>query len=268
MRMVEDDVDTPRVTGLRNPDAVAVIVGISKYENVNVPQVDYARRDAEAIKAYLVKTLGYDDGRIITLYDEGAGLDKLQSAFRTKIRNMVVPGKSDVFVYYSGHGVPDVNSKEAYLVPYGFDPDDVENTGYIVKDLYQQLGKLRARSVTVAMDSCFSGSSEKGAIIKNISPVFLRVTNPIFEVKNSALFTASSSTQVSSWYHNKKHGLFTYYFLQGLRGKADADKDGRITVKELEEYVVKNVTTQAAKMNRKQTPEVMGDRDRVVVKLN
>lgn len=90
----------------------------------------------------------------------------------------------------------------------------------------------------------------------------------MFEVKNSALFTASSSTQVSSWYHNKKHGLFTYYFLQGLRGKADADKDGRITVKELEEYVVKNVTTQAAKMNRKQTPEVMGDRDRVVVKLN
>jgi len=268
MRMVEDDVDTPRVTGLRNPDAVAVIVGISKYENVNVPQVDYARRDAEAIKAYLVKTLGYDDGRIITLYDEGAGLDKLQSAFRTKIRNMVVPGKSDVFVYYSGHGVPDVNSKEAYLVPYGFDPDDVENTGYIVKDLYQQLGKLRARSVTVAMDSCFSGSSEKGAIIKNISPVFLRVTNPIFEVKNSALFTASSSTQVSSWYHNKKHGLFTYYFLQGLRGKADADKDGRITVKELEEYVVKNVTVQAEKMNRRQTPEVVGDRDRVVVKLN
>ena len=267
-RRGDDDTDSPPITGLRNPDAVAVVVGISKYENGNVPVVDYARRDAETVRAYLVKTLGYDDRRIIMLYDGGAGLDKMQSAFRTRIRSMVVPDKSDVFVYYSGHGVPDVKSKEPYLVPYGFDPTDIENTGYPVKDLYQHLGKLRARSVTVVLESCFSGSSERGAIIKDISPVFLNVVNPIFEVKNSALFTASSSTQVSSWYHNKKHGLFTYYFLQGLRGKADADKDGRVTVRELEEYVVGNVATQAAKMNRRQTPEVTGDPDRVIVKFN
>lgn len=267
-RLAEEDVDTPLVTGLRNSDAVAVVVGISKYENSRVPKADFARRDAETVKAYLVKTFGYDDKRCITLYDDEAQLDKLQSAFRAKIRNMIVPGKSDVFIYYSGHGVPDMNSKEPYLAPYGFDPGDVENTGYILKDLYQQLGKLQARSITVAIDSCYSGSSENGAIIKDISPVFLRVTNPVFEVRNSALFTAAASMQEASWYRSKKHGLFTYYFLQGLQGNADADKDGRVTVKELEEHVVKNVTAQALKMNRQQIPEVVGDRDRVVVKLN
>lgn len=265
-RIAEDDVDTPPITNIRNPDAMAVVIGISKYENRDIPSVDYARRDAMTMKEYLIRTLGFDEKRIIEAYNEGARLDKLNSIFRTKLKNMVIPNKSDVFIFYSGHGVPDVNTKEAYFVPYGFDPGDVENTGYILKDLYQQLVKINAKSVTVVIDACFSGSSEKGSIIKDISPVFLDVSNPMLKVKNGVIFTASSSKQVSSWYHKKQHGLFTYYYLQGLRGKADTDNDGKVTVNELGEYVKRNVSEQARFLNREQTPDVIGDKDTVVVR--
>lgn len=265
-RLAEEDVDTPLITGIREPDAVAVVMGISRYENKDVPHVDYARRDATTVKEYLVRTLGFDAKRIVELYDEGATLDKLNSVFRTKLRNLVVPGKSDVFVFYSGHGVPDVNKKEPYLAPYGLDPADVENTGYVLKDLYEQLAKVDAKSVTVAIDSCFSGSSEGGAIIKDISPVFLDVSNPMLKVKNGVVFTASSSKEVSSWYHKKQHGLFTYFFLQGLRGRADKDNDGQVTVNELEDYVKNNVTEQARQLNRVQTPEVTGAKEKVLVR--
>ena len=265
-RLADEDVDTPPVTGIREPDAVAVVIGISRYENKDVPQVDYARRDAATVKDYLIRTLGFDAKRIVDLYDEEVTLPKLNSVFRTKLKNMVVPRKSDVFVFYSGHGVPDVNKKEPYLVPYGFDPSDVENTGFVLKDLYEQLARIDAKSVTVAIDSCFSGSSEGGAIIKDISPVFLDVSNPMLKVKNGVIFTASSSKQVSSWYHKKQHGLFTYFFLQGMRGRADSDNDGQVTVKELEDYVKRNVTEQANLLNRVQTPEVTGVKDKVLVR--
>lgn len=265
-RLAEEDVDVPPITGIKEPDAVAVVIGISRYENKDVPRVNYARRDAATVKEYLVRTLGFDEKRILDLYDEEATLSRLNSVFRTKLKNMIVPGKSDVFVFYSGHGVPDVNKKEPYLAPYGLDPADVENTGYVLKDLYEQLARIDAKSVTVAIDSCFSGSSEGGAIIKDISPVFLDVSNPMLKVKNGVIFTASSSTEVSSWYHKKQHGLFTYFFLNGLRGKADKDNDGQVTVQELGEYVKRNVTEQARQLNRVQTPEVTGGKDKVLLK--
>jgi len=37
------------------------------------------------------------------------------------------------------------------------------------------------------------------------------------------------------------HGVFTYYLLEGLRGKADLDGDGIITVDEAYNYVSKKV---------------------------
>jgi len=266
IRVAEPDVDKAPVTAMRNPDAVAVIVGVSKYEKL--PPVNYARRDAEAIKSYLSKTLGYDERRIITLLDNDATLGRIQSSFRTRIKSMIAPGKSDIFVYYSGHGVPDVNSTEPYLAPYGLDTYDIANTGYPLKDLYQQLADSKARSVTTVIDACFSGSSENGTIIKDISPALLRIRNPIFGIQNGTLLTASSSTQVSNWLHSKKHGLFTYYFLLGLHGKADSDRNGSITIREIADYVRDNVRAQALKMNRTQTPEIIGETERIIVKIN
>ncbi|MBI3755376.1 MAG: hypothetical protein HY265_04345 [Deltaproteobacteria bacterium] len=81
------------------------------------------------------------------------------------------------------------------------------------------------------------------------------------------VFTSSAGKQISSWYREKQHGLFTYYFLQGIRGKADANNDGKVTVKEMDAYLGKNVSEQARVLhNREQTPEVAGDKDAVVAR--
>ncbi|MBI4691495.1 MAG: hypothetical protein HY754_14690, partial [Nitrospirae bacterium] len=122
--------------------------------------------------------------------------------------------------------------------------------------------------VTVVIDACFSGKSEgETPVIKSASPVFFDISNPLLTIKNGTVITSSSGKQISSWYHNKQHGLFTYYFLQGLKGKADADNDGTITVGELEKHLTKNVSEQAKVLyNREQTPEVAGNKDMVVVK--
>jgi len=267
-RTIEDDVDSPPVTtGMRNLDAVAVIIGISKYKQM--PSVDYARRDAETVRKYLVRTLGYDEARILTLLDEEADRTSLVTALYNKLGKRIAlsPGKSDVFIYYSGHGMPDVDSegaaKDAYLAPYDFDSEFTKETGIPLKELYAKMEKLGARSVTIAMDACFSGTTENGTLIKGISAV-LEVSNPLLRTKNGLVFSASSGKEVSRWYEAKRHGYFTYYFLKGLSGKADANGDGEITKKELEEYISKNVAEQT---QFKQNPTATGLPGQVVVRL-
>jgi len=261
---VDVDVNIP-VTKTQNRDAVALIIGISKYKNPDVPSVDYAKHGATIMKEYLISTLGYNEKRILYADDENAGLADFKKLFQ-KLSNMVKAGKSDVFVYYNGHGAPDTKTNEAFFVPYDCDPTYANETGYPVADFYNQLGKLPAKSITVVIDACFSGSSPKGMLIKGVSPALLRVNNPIEAMENGVVFSSSSENQLSNWYPEKKHGLFTYYFLKALQGEADANKDGILTVEEVQKYLMDNIPDKAREQNHEQTPQVLGDKSKVLVR--
>ena len=77
--------------------------------------------------------------------------------------------------------------------------------------------------------------------------------------KNGILFSAATGDQVSHWYPEKKHGLFTYFFLKGLKGDADDNYDREISIKELAKYIKENVTYMARRLGgRDQTPQVIG----------
>lgn len=266
-RATEEDIDTPKFIGPRNPNAVAVVIGISKFKN-DIPPIAYARRDAETMKQYLLTTLGYREKNIQTFYDEEATVTELKSYFSSKMRSKIKQGVSDVFVFYSGHGTPDTNTQEPYFVPYNFDQSDPVNTGLAANDLYKQLGELGAKSVTIVLDSCFSGKSSDGKqLITGVSAGLLKSKDPFFGVKHGVLLTAATKEQPASWYEKKQHGLFTYYFLQGLQGAADYNKDGVITVEELSAFTRNKVSEQALSMyNREQTPEVKGDGAAVMVR--
>jgi hypothetical protein len=262
---VDVDLNIP-TTKVKNPDAVALVIGISRYKNPNVPTVDYAKHGATMMREYLVNTLGYNEKRIIYADDENAGKNDF-SIMMKKLSNMVKAGKSDVFVYYNGHGAPDTKSNEAFFVPYDCDPEYANESGYPVAEFYNQIGKLPARSITVVLDACFSGSTPKGLLFKGVSPALLKVKNPIAAMQNGVVFSSSTENQLSNWYPEKKHGLFTYFFLKGLQGAADANHDGQITAEELENYLNENVPEKAREQNREQTPQMVGDKDRVIVKF-
>lgn len=257
------------VTHQKNPDAVAVVIDISRYQNTDVPTVDYGMRGATIMKEYLVKSLGYDSRRIIEAYDNEASLSAFKRIFEEQLRNYIKPGKSDVFIYYNGHGAPDPETKEAFFVPYDCNPTYAKSTGYPLKEFYSQLAKLPAKSITVVLDACFSGSSPKGALLKQVSPVFISVEEPIMAIENGLLFASSTGQQLSNWYPEKKHGLFTYYFLKALQGDADINKDKQLTVEEIEQYLLNNVPEQARYLNnREQTPQVVGkDKQKILVKF-
>jgi hypothetical protein len=264
------DLSIPQMQN-NNPNAIAVIIGNTNYSNT--AKVDFALNDAKLMKEYLIKTLGYKEGNI--LYNEDISLDKFNTLFGTKgnargrLANLIKQGISEVFIYYVGHGAPGINDSKGYFVPVGCDPNYVEQGGYQLDVFYENLAQLKAKSITVVTDACFSGAN----IFKDISPIGIRIKDPIAKVANITVFSSSSGTEVSSWYNEKGHGMFTYFFLKAIQDKEHSDKnhDGNLTYQELYDYVSDNndgVPYYARRIhNVQQNPTLEGDRkDQVFIK--
>ena len=100
----------------------------------------------------------------------------LTKYFEKWLPNNVENGGS-VFVYYSGHGAPNPKTGDAYLVPYDGDPSFIDETGYSLKRLYATLGKLQAKEVIVALDSCFSGAGGRNVLAKGAKPLVMNLQN-------------------------------------------------------------------------------------------
>ena len=269
--MVDVDVSIPR--GRRqNPDAVAVVIGNRNYRKSGLPAVKYAHNDARVMKNYLITTLGFDEHNI--LYEEDATAATFNEIFGNHTTHMgrlygyLKPGQSDVFIYYSGHGAPDLGSRGAFFVPADVDPSYIAVSGYSLDLFYENIAKLPARNITIVLDTCFSGNSNGGRLLANVSPANIRVktSNPVLE--NASIFTSTRAQQVSAWYHEKRHGLFTYYFLKGVAGAADSDRNRQVTSLELGSYLSAEVPYQARrKYGLEQNPSLLEKKPLVLTEL-
>ena len=257
---------TATVNAAEAPDnkyAVALVIGNKGYVNKRIPAVDYAHNDAAAMTRYLIDVRGYRKGNIIDLRDATQGqMEAALGNSRTHegtLWQWLRPGKSDVTVFYSGHGVPGLKDKRGYLLPVNADPEKPEINGYPLDILYANLAKLKARSVTVYLDTCFSGDSGGGILIRGASGL---VVTPKLPKSSSRLtvLTAAKADQVASWDEKNKHGLFTNYLLAALYGKADGNGDGEISVGEVKTYLDDEMTYAARRTyGRKQTASLQGD---------
>lgn len=242
--------DPPRSRTRRNKDAYAVVIGIEKYRDV--PGVDFASRDAETMKRYLTRAMGYDERNVILLQNQRATKTDLEKYLGRWLRNQVSK-KSRVFIYYAGHGAPNPATGKGFLIPYDGDPSYTEDTAYPIDKLFGTLAKLPTRDVTVVLDACFSGAGGRSVLAKGARPLVMSVKKaPVG--RNTVLLTASSGDQISTYFPEARHGLLTYYLLKGLRGAADADKNKRVTTRELFDYVRPHVEREARRKNVAQTP--------------
>lgn len=271
--ILEDEIKFPYAKR-KNPSGIAVIIGVKNYEN-NVPIVDYALNDAKSIKNMIAKSLGYDEENIIYIEDPTKG--KMEEIFGTQedykgmLYDYVKDSKSEVFVYYSGHGASDIKSRAAYFVPKEANPDYIRHSGYSMATLYGNLAKLPASKIIVVTDACFSGQAGNGkSIIKKASPLKIEPKIPVNSDDSTGnskmlVFNAGRSDEIASWYDDKRHGLFTFYFLLGLSGAADTDGDKTITAGEMDKYLQETVPYRAKRLyHRTQTPMFIGNQDTVI----
>ncbi|MEM9983870.1 MAG: caspase family protein [Bacteroidota bacterium] len=263
IRLLSDvDRNLPR-TNRRNPTAVAVVIGNRDYENSDVPTVDHALQDAASMRKYLIESFGFDENNIIFMANatqaDFNGTFGTKEDHRARLFNLVRANESDVFVFYSGHGAPDLASEDAYFLPADCDPSLVRFNGYAINTMYDNLSKIPYRSLTVVIDACFSGQSDRGTLTPQASIVRIRSNNSVLKDPKAMIFTAATGAQVASWYPEQSHGLFTYYFLKGLQGAANTNRDRTLTLEEMKNYLDQEVPYQARRLrNRDQNPEVFG----------
>ncbi len=251
-----------------NPDAIAIVLGIEKYRDI-IDKASYAKEDVAVFREYAIKILGIPDDKnnLYFKVDEEVTKAEFEKLFTgdSWISRRVKPN-SDVYIYYAGHGAS--HDKTPYIIPYDGDPNYPSQTGFSLDRLYEELSELNVKSITVFIDACFSGTTrENKMLLADARHGMIVVNNPALRSGKITVFTGSTGNQISSSYPEKKHGLFTYYLLKGIRGGADNNGDKSLTVEELENYIVSNVKNTAGLLDREQTPQVHSkDKQRIIVK--
>lgn len=234
-------------TKVNNDRTFAVIIANEDYDIV--ADVPMATNDGRTFSRYCAKTLGLPENNI-RLY-ENATYGIMRHALND-IRNIssAYNGDINVIFYYAGHGFPDENSKEAYLLP--VDGDGVHtDVSYSLNKLYSELNGMSAKSVIVFLDACFSGANRDGSMLVAARGIALKSKDAVPQ-GNMVVFSAASADETAFPYEEKGHGMFTYYLLKKIQ-----ESKGSATLGEISSYVINNVRQQSIVINRKsQTPHI------------
>jgi uncharacterized caspase-like protein len=250
---------------LSRPDLYALIVGIDEYRNKAI-SLKYAVSDAGAFAAGLKKAatplFGKTDIQLLST-PETTTKEAIIKAFES-LRSRIKP--NDLFVFYdASHGVVDVvEEEEQYFLLTSnvllLSSRHIGEDALGQKELARLIGGIPAQKKVVFLDTCNAG---KGG--REIQIALLQQTRGLTEstaIKvlqrsiGSAVFSASSDTQ-SALEGYQGHGLFTYFLLEGLRGKADLKNEGFVTVRGLADYVEEQViTVSEQQFKRQQAPTI------------
>lgn len=245
------DLNIP-ISNATNPNTFAVIIANENYEQV--AKVPYAINDGNIFKQYCEKTLGIPATNIHFVSDATINNIRQQVNWLSQVSN-VYEGQASIIFYYAGHGVPDEQSKTAFLLPKDGNGMDI-TTGYKLDDLYKKLGQLPAKSVTIFLDACFSGSKREDGMLTSARGVAIKVKSGQ-PVGKMVVFTAATGDETAYPNNKEGHGMFTYYLLKKLQ-----ETSGNVTYEELGDYIRQNVSRQSVVLNGKlQTPTVIPSAD-------
>ena len=253
--------DPTRLRGIKRPDAIALIIGVDHYQNA--PDAEFAENDARAFYDYATRAIGVPRDRVKLLIASDARRLDIQKALRTWLSPLVVKGRSEVYVFFSGHGLASDNGKDLFLLPYDGDHAVLADSAIRRKELIDTVIASGAVSATLFLDTCYSGGTRGTATLMNESRPIMIVPNEETIPPNITILAAAANDQLSSALPSVKHGLFSYFLMKGLEGNA-AGSDHTITAANLEKYLMDHIPSEAAKLGRTQTPQMMGDGMRVV----
>ena len=243
---------------------VALIIGIEKYEQS--PNASFANLDAKYFFDYARKAFGVKKNNIKILIDEDASLSKTNSAIFKWLPAKIKPNQTDLIIFFSGHGLASSDGKEKYILPSNADPDLLSKTALSRTELFDEIIRLKPKSVTMFFDTCYSGiSRDEKTLLASAKPLRIVSNNDKEVPENFTIFTASKVDQISSSFKEAKHGIFSYYLMKGLEGDADTNKDKNITNGEMLAYMDQKILDRALAIGRQQNPMLSGDPNKILM---
>ena len=246
-----------------NPNALALIIGVADYSRTNANAL-YADKDAQQFYDYARMKLGIPSSNIKELVNAKADRVEITLAVKDWIARSTKLGKTDIYVFFAGHGLSTADGKDMFLLPYDGLPRLLQDSAIKRDQLFADIQKANPKSVTVFLDTCYSGTTRGTDMLVASRPIAIRALEQSIP-SNFTVFSAAAGDQTSKPLEEAKHGMFSYFLMKGMEGDADSNNDKKITARELHAYVEQNVTQQSS---GSQTPELQGDKDRVLVQFN
>jgi len=248
----------------------ALVVAVSQYSDSRVPVVRYAARDAQEFAGWLTASNGggYAPADVNVLVNEDATAKNIRDALFNWARQAL---PEDILtIYMACHGTPESPDSEEnlFLLPYDTDYANIAATAFPMWDIKTALERfVKAKRVVIIADVCHSGGigepftiARRG--VSGIAPSMLQKgVSDLAGVREGVLvFSSAQGGQLSQegaqW--GGGHGVFTYYLLDGLKGAADYDSNGSVTLGELVPYVQEKVRRETRDA---QTPQASGRYD-------
>ena len=235
----------------------ALLIGIEDYKRAT--KLPFVANDVRQLRETLEDRGGYGVTLVVNsaLPDAAAGPGQVSEsqALRQKIKEWLSDrvATETALLYFSGHGFRD---EEGFLYLAGIDCDPVEPEpgGIPVHWLRDELLQCQAKSKILILDACHAGSA-KGHAAPRVASA--KDINAVFEQLEGVVTLASCIGAENSFpWPEKNVSLFTYWLVQALKGHADSfgNRDGEVTVNELDTYVTQKVKQTAAKLSIQQTP--------------
>lgn len=224
----------------------ALVIGIGAYNHQ--PVLKYTDDDAYQVYAFLKSAEGgmLENKQIKLCIDENATKEKIEEGLNYIVDNA---DENDViFIFYAGHGF------KGSFVPYDFDG---YNNLLSHDEVLKTLERSRAKDKVVIADACHSGS-----MIAQRSPFKSMLEEFYTDFEKSkggtALIMSSKENENSLEYEGMRQGVFSYFLIQGLEGRADFDGNGIVDINEIYQYVNTNVRHYT---DNNQNPLLAGDFD-------
>ncbi len=215
---------------------VALIIGISNYSSESL-RLKYAHRDAQLYRDYLVGVRGFPEPNILFLFDSLATSSKIYNQIIDYMD--VLTAGDELVIYFAGHGDVQVTGRftEAFLLGWNASGSrSYKGAGGVVeiKDLQFYTDLLATQNkvqVSLVLDACHSGFDlYKDGLLKaqqSMTQQFRSINK----------WTGCGVNELSFEADSIRHGLFTWYLVQGLMGLADDPMDNSVTGDELTRFV-------------------------------
>jgi len=247
--LLEDVDHIPAATaGAQRPGDYLLAIGLSSYREQEIVARKYASLDAETVAAYFQTLGGLPHNNVRLLRD--------WSALRPDIEEAVLdwlPAKTTkdslVVVYFAGQAMVSA-SGDTFLIPYDGSMGSPTRL-YPLKELETALGRLKAKQVLFVFDGTVLKNGADGRT-KAAAPKWIGTSGPVLHMIATTGF--GKSLESDTWHH----GLFTYYLLRGLRGEADVNRNGEVTIAEVTAYINRKVPAAArSTFKQEQQPQIL-----------
>lgn len=230
---------SPAFAAASSEERIAVIVG-TNLGDPNEEPLRYAESDARRFRDVLVSLGDTTPERAILLVG-ARGTQVLQAVREAQGRaaELKAAGKRvSMIFYYSGHG------SETHLHLRG------ERLSHV--DLRIALSQVPSDLHVVVVDACRTAEKDKGV---RGAPSFDVEIVPNLPVGTVELW-ASARGQAAQESDELGGSVFTHFLTSGLRGGADADRDGTVTLAELYSYAYRRTRLRTTVADAAQHPVI------------